>query len=183
VPFLKGLTAFRDPRSGSSFVSYRTAPAGERGEHPEVLSGRHDSTRTGFPAGGRAEKAPVAVSVAMAWAGITVRQRKERLAMESLSQVHQQGGQDGAPEHQDAPSSSQESLVQEISALWEEHFTDREVGAEDDFFALGGNSLIGIKLIERVSQDYGVQLSVRDFYLAQTPARVAELIEQGRAAA
>ncbi|MGW4023557.1 phosphopantetheine-binding protein [Streptomyces sp. NPDC005009] len=73
-----------------------------------------------------------------------------------------------------------ESFVQEISALWGEYL-DCEVGADDDFFELGGNSLIGIKIIDRVAQDYGVELSVRDFYLAQTPARVAELTEQGRA--
>ncbi|MCT9008772.1 phosphopantetheine-binding protein [Streptomyces sp. NPDC054766] len=102
--------------------------------------------------------------------------------MESLPQVHRRGGQDEASERQVAPSGEPVSLAQEISALWGEHFTGREVGSEDDFFALGGNSLIGIKIIERVSQKYGVQLSVRDFYLAQTPTRVAELIEQGRAA-
>lgn len=84
-------------------------------------------------------------------------------------------------ESQAAPASAPESLVQEISALWGEHLNGREVGADDDFFELGGNSLIGIKIIDRVSQEYGVELSVRDFYLAQTPARVAELIEQGRA--
>ncbi|WP_079173127.1 phosphopantetheine-binding protein [Streptomyces monashensis] len=72
---------------------------------------------------------------------------------------------------------------QEIAALWGEYFESREIGVDDDFFALGGNSLTGIKIIDRVAQDYGVRLSVRDFYLAQTPARVAELIEQGRAAA
>ncbi|MEV5873289.1 phosphopantetheine-binding protein [Streptomyces sp. NPDC052101] len=84
-------------------------------------------------------------------------------------------------EGQAAPSSLPTTLVQEMSALWEEHLDGREVGADDDFFELGGNSLIGIKIIDRVSQDYGVQLSVRDFYLAQTPTRVAELVEQGRA--
>ncbi len=65
--------------------------------------------------------------------------------------------------------------------MWGEYLNGREVGADDDFFALGGNSLIGIKIIDRTAQDYGVELSVRDFYLAQTPARVAELIEKGRA--
>jgi acyl carrier protein len=65
--------------------------------------------------------------------------------------------------------------------MWGEYLNGREVGADDDFFALGGNSLIGIKIIDRAAQDYGVELSVRDFYLAQTPARVAELIEKGRA--
>ncbi|MCC5480758.1 acyl carrier protein [Streptomyces sp. NPDC059680] len=83
-------------------------------------------------------------------------------------------------ERQAAPSSAPVSLGQEIAQLWAEYL-DCEIGPEDDFFALGGNSLSGIKIIERVAQDYGVQLSVRDFYLAQTPARVAELIEQGRA--
>ncbi|GAA1374811.1 phosphopantetheine-binding protein [Streptomyces beijiangensis] len=84
-------------------------------------------------------------------------------------------------EGQVALSSAPASLVQEISALWGEQLGAREVGPEDDFFALGGNSLTGIKIIDRVAQDYGVKLSVRDFYLAQTPTRVAELIEQGRA--
>lgn len=84
-------------------------------------------------------------------------------------------------EQEAAPSNAPVSLVQEISALWEECLSGRPVGAEDDFFALGGNSLAGIKIIERVVQDYGVRLSVRDFYLAGTPTRVAELIEQGRA--
>lgn len=86
-----------------------------------------------------------------------------------------------AMEQQAAPSSAPVSLVQEIAALWGQCLGGREVGAEDDFFALGGNSLTGIKIIERIFEDHGVQLSVRDFYLAGTPARIAELIQQGRA--
>ncbi|MGW6059460.1 phosphopantetheine-binding protein [Streptomyces sp. NPDC055189] len=79
--------------------------------------------------------------------------------------------------------STQVPLAQEIAELWARHLNGAEVGADDDFFALGGNSLTGIKIIDQVAEDYGVQLSVRDFYLAQTPARVAALIEQGRAVA
>ncbi|MGA4844511.1 phosphopantetheine-binding protein [Streptomyces sp. G45] len=100
--------------------------------------------------------------------------------MESSPQVHQRTGQDKAAE-QAAPSSAPESLVREISEMWGEYLDGRAVGADDDFFELGGNSLIGIKVIDRVAQDYGVELSVRDFYLAQTPARVAELIASGGA--
>ncbi len=72
------------------------------------------------------------------------------------------------------------SLVHEISSLWGEYLGGVVVGADDNFFELGGNSLIGIKIIDRVSREYDVELSVRAFYLAQTPARVAELIERGR---
>jgi len=103
--------------------------------------------------------------------------------MESLSQVHPRGGQDEASERQAAPSSGPVSLAQEVAELWGNYLGGREVGPDDDFFALGGNSLTGIKIIEQVALDYGVQLSVRDFYLAQTPVRVAELIAQGRAGA
>ncbi|WP_406393232.1 acyl carrier protein [Streptomyces sp. NBC_00887] len=71
--------------------------------------------------------------------------------------------------------------MQEIAELWASFLDDREVGADDNFFEIGGNSLIGIRILERLSQTYGVPVSVRDFYLAQTPARVAELIEPGRA--
>ncbi|SEF52927.1 Phosphopantetheine attachment site [Actinacidiphila yanglinensis] len=100
--------------------------------------------------------------------------------MES-SRVHPRGGQDEAPQQQAAPSGAPAALVTEVSALWGEYLDGRAVGPDDDFFELGGNSLIGIRIIDRVSQDYGVGLSVRDFYLAGTPTRVAELIEQGRA--
>lgn len=101
--------------------------------------------------------------------------------MEPSPQVKEREGQDGASEGHSTPSGAPEPLVREVSALWEEYLDSSEVGADDDFFALGGNSLIGIKIIDRVAEDYGVEVSVRDFYLAQTPARVAELIEQGRA--
>lgn len=96
--------------------------------------------------------------------------------MELRPRIHQRDEQDEASERDVAPA----SLVQEVSALWEEYLNGRAVGADDDFFEVGGNSLIGIKIIDRMSRDYGVELSVRAFYLAQTPARVAELIEQGR---
>lgn len=94
--------------------------------------------------------------------------------------IDQRDEQDGTPEEEAASPGAPASLVGEVSALWAAHFGDREVGPEDDFFVLGGNSLTGIKIIEQVARDYGVQLSVRDFYLAQTPTRVAELIEQAR---
>lgn len=104
--------------------------------------------------------------------------------MESVTQaVHTTGGQDETSERPAAVAAPEGtvSLAEEIAALWAEILHAPQAGVEDDFFRLGGNSLSGIKIIERVEQDHGVQLSVRDFYLAQTPARVAELIERGRA--
>ncbi|MEU8465521.1 phosphopantetheine-binding protein [Streptomyces sp. NPDC029003] len=111
--------------------------------------------------------------------------------MESSPQaLHPRGGQDEttargqqAPTTPTTPTDTQPPLARQIAQLWERHLGSGGIGVDDDFFTRGGNSLIGIKIIEQVAQEYGVQLSVRDFYLAQTPARVAALIEAGRAAA
>ncbi len=100
--------------------------------------------------------------------------------MESSPRTAHQNGGGGAIAERPAASAS---LGQEIAGVWAEYLNGREVGVDDDFFALGGSSLAGIKIIDRLAKDYGVRLSVRAFYLAQTPARVAELIEQGRAGA
>ncbi len=74
------------------------------------------------------------------------------------------------------------SLGEEIATVWREHLDGRVVGVHDDFFELGGNSLLGMRIIDRVWQEYGVELSVRAFYLARTPTGVAELIEKERVA-
>jgi acyl carrier protein len=97
----------------------------------------------------------------------------------SLGTVHQDGGGRVSAERPAAPV----PLAREIADVWAEYLSAPEVGVDDDFFALGGSSLAGIKIIDRLAADYGVRLSVRAFYLAQTPARVAELIDQGRAGA
>ncbi|MBL7256054.1 phosphopantetheine-binding protein [Paractinoplanes lichenicola] len=100
--------------------------------------------------------------------------------MESTPRVsHQNGGGGTIAE----PPVTADSLARAVADVWSECLGGREVAPEDDFFAVGGSSLSGIKIIDRLAEDYGVRLSVRAFYLAQTPTRVAELIEQGRAAA
>ncbi|GAA2704236.1 phosphopantetheine-binding protein [Actinoplanes palleronii] len=108
----------------------------------------------------------------IASAGGSSRRRKDIPAMESWARAVRSNAAD-------TPA----SLAEQIAALWGEYLDDRDVGTDDDFFTRGGNSLIGIKIIERVAHDYGVTLSVRGFYLAHTPAGVAALIEQGRAQA
>ncbi|MEU3173533.1 acyl carrier protein [Streptomyces sp. NPDC007000] len=100
--------------------------------------------------------------------------------MESRPRAHRQGGHHEATEAHAGSDGAPEALVHEVCALWAEHLAGCEVGPDDDFFALGGNSLTGIAIIDQVKRDHGVELSVRDFYLAQTPARVAALIERGR---
>jgi acyl carrier protein len=51
------------------------------------------------------------------------------------------------------------------------------VSVNDDFFALGGDSLSAMRLVGRVCSGFGVALSLRDFYSASTVSDLASLVQ------
>ncbi|WP_336084315.1 non-ribosomal peptide synthase/polyketide synthase [Nocardia sp. SSK8] len=56
------------------------------------------------------------------------------------------------------------------------------VGRDDDFFALGGNSLVATQVAARLGADLGCRLGVRDLFAATTVARLAVTVaERGEA--
>jgi non-ribosomal peptide synthetase component F len=62
-----------------------------------------------------------------------------------------------------------------IAELWAQYLGFAEVGADDDFFELGGDSLLGMRIVADLTRAYGVEISPRDFYLHPTPAGLAAL--------
>jgi thioesterase domain-containing protein/acyl carrier protein len=71
-----------------------------------------------------------------------------------------------------------EARVETVAGLFAEVFDLPAVGVEDDFFRLGGDSLIGQSLLTAVEQRYGVSLSLSVFLEAPTPSLLAERIDQ-----
>jgi amino acid adenylation domain-containing protein len=71
------------------------------------------------------------------------------------------------------------TLVEQVLApLWAEVLRVERVGANDDFFQLGGHSLLIMRLIARVQDAFGLELSIRTVFAAPTLEAMAAAIEE-----
>jgi phthiocerol/phenolphthiocerol synthesis type-I polyketide synthase E len=70
-----------------------------------------------------------------------------------------------------------------LAKIWQEALGVAQVGARDDFFALGGNSLVAVQVTAQVRKLLGVKLSVRDLFQAPTISQLAGTIEAVSASA
>ncbi|MFH8621754.1 amino acid adenylation domain-containing protein [Streptomyces vietnamensis] len=57
-----------------------------------------------------------------------------------------------------------------LCALFAEILDVPRVGIDDNFFALGGHSLLGVRLVNRVRSVLGIERTVRDLFRLPTPA-------------
>jgi amino acid adenylation domain-containing protein len=64
-----------------------------------------------------------------------------------------------------------------MAALWADALGVERVGIHDDFFALGGQSLLATLVISRVRATFGVELSLRVLFETPTVATLVEGIE------
>jgi amino acid adenylation domain-containing protein len=83
------------------------------------------------------------------------------------------GGAEGEPA---APRGEIEELLAELFA---EGLGRGRVGREESFFELGGHSLLATRLVSRVREACGVELTLRALFAAPTPAALASAVTAG----
>jgi amino acid adenylation domain-containing protein len=92
---------------------------------------------------------------------------RRRLPIPEISQA-------GAHDAYVAPRTPVEEVTAEI---WAQVLKLPRVGLHDDFFDLGGHSLLGTQVVSRMRDSFGVEISLRSLFEAPTVAGLAEAVE------
>jgi amino acid adenylation domain-containing protein len=69
---------------------------------------------------------------------------------------------------------TEEQLVE----IWKEHLGLKIVGIKDNFFHIGGDSILSIGLINKINKKLNTKLKIVDLYQNETIERIAEAIEK-----
>ncbi|MGW2475135.1 amino acid adenylation domain-containing protein [Streptomyces sp. NPDC001665] len=67
-----------------------------------------------------------------------------------------------------------------LAELWSELLAVEEVGVQDDFFALGGNSLLAFRMQRRLVRQLGVEVSARDILATGELGALADIVRARR---
>lgn len=64
----------------------------------------------------------------------------------------------------------------QLKQMWEDILNVRPIGIQDNFFDLGGHSLVAARLVDRIEQVFGKKLPLATFFGAATIERLAEVL-------
>ncbi len=74
-----------------------------------------------------------------------------------------------------------DSLELRLTLLWEKILEKSPVSIKDNFFAIGGDSLLSIRLIANIHQEFGMRIPVHTIFQNGSIEQLASLLRQGQA--
>jgi amino acid adenylation domain-containing protein len=83
------------------------------------------------------------------------------------------------PELEQTYVAPRSALEERLAALWSNLLGIERVGVQDDFFELGGNSLMAVRLMSKIRADHGMMLPLAVLFQARTIAALADVIARG----
>ena len=76
---------------------------------------------------------------------------------------------------QEAPATP---IEEKLLAMMQEVLGNNAIGGNDNFFLIGGHSLLGMQLVMRIRQSFGTDLTLQQLFEAPTVKRLARTVEQ-----
>ena len=70
------------------------------------------------------------------------------------------------------------SVENRIAHIWRDLLKLEQVGIHDNFFDLGGHSLMAVRILTLIERDLGVRLPLTSFFHSATVAQLAELVNR-----
>ena len=87
-------------------------------------------------------------------------------------------GLDAVKAREPAESSPPRTKIEaEILVIWEEVLRIGQIGVQDDFLALGGDSIQAARILMRVNERFGINLQINDIFSAPTVAAMAKFVQ------
>ncbi|WP_224227951.1 type I polyketide synthase [Streptomyces olivaceus] len=68
-----------------------------------------------------------------------------------------------------------------VAQVWQELLGVRQVGVHDPFFELGGTSLVGLAMVNRLGAEFGLELAAASLFEHPTVSQLARLLDASRA--
>jgi len=69
-------------------------------------------------------------------------------------------------------------MEERLARIWQEILKLPRIGVHDTFLELGGNSLAGMRIINRINQVYGTRLSMQTIFTSPTIAAMTQAIQE-----
>ncbi|MDX3751529.1 amino acid adenylation domain-containing protein [Streptomyces sp. AK08-02] len=111
---------------------------------------------------------------------VNANEKVDHLALEALAMSVDSGAArsaEGSPAA--AGDEPADPLVRDLIGLWRDLLGHDDVGPDSNFFTSGGHSLLGAKLLQRIEEEYGVQVKLADLFASPSPAAIAGILRSG----
>jgi amino acid adenylation domain-containing protein len=69
-------------------------------------------------------------------------------------------------------------LQRKLAAIWADVLGVPRVGATDDFFDLGGHSILATRVVSRIRRDFGVQVPLQKIFTAPTLSQLGDEVDE-----
>lgn len=99
----------------------------------------------------------------------------------AISNARQSVVQPGVSDHRSGPRNtvlSTSSIRNTVRRAWSEALGEDSPSDDVNFFDAGGNSLVGVQLVETISRDFNISVPIASLYESPTISRMTKMVEE-----